>query len=228
MQLQRLDSELDAVQRRLAAVEAALGESESVRATRREAEEKRALARRWAARQRELELQIGGLVDKIQRDEQRLYSGVIHSARELSDLQAEVASERRRQQHLEEELLNVMIEREGAEAAQTAAEERLRAAEEAWATEQAKLQAEREGLQARLRVLQQERSEVVSRISTEDLTLYRRLRERKGGIAVAFVQDDACSACGVAVTPARKWQIREGQLVTCGNCERILVIAEHR
>ena len=224
LRLQALDSEADAARRRLAEAEARLGESEALRRARQELEYARALLRQREQRQRSLEAEIGGLAEKIAQDESRLYSGSIRSARELADLQAEVLSEQRRRGRLEDDLLTAMIEREEAEAAHAARQADLQQVEAEWSAVQAALQAECEQLRERLRELAEQRSALLPKIAPGDLAVYQNLRQRKGGVAVAQVVDDACSACGVSVTQGRKWELREGQRVTCSNCERILVL----
>jgi DNA repair ATPase RecN len=88
--LQCLDSDVDAKRRRLAEVEAMLGESETLQQARRARESAQALAQEWAQRQRNLELENQGILDEISHSEQRLYSGTIKNPKELADLQAKV------------------------------------------------------------------------------------------------------------------------------------------
>ena len=52
---------------------------------------------------------------------------------------------------------------------------------------------------------------------------YQALRRKKGGTAVAQMNDGICEGCGVAVSQSLEWKLRQGELVTCGNCERIIV-----
>jgi predicted nucleic acid-binding Zn-ribbon protein len=221
--LQCLDSEADAKQRRLKEVEPALGESEALRQARRPVEDARAQAHRWALRQRDLELESEGLGDKISRSEQQLYSGAIKNPKELDDLQKDITSLRRRQQQLEDELLEAMIERENGESAQADAQKRLDEVQARWSVQQADLLSEREALQGRLAEIAQARAALVTEIEAEDLAVYLPLRRRKGGVAVAQALDGACSVCGVALSPSLEWQLRQGKLTCCGNCERILV-----
>ncbi len=221
--LQCLDSETDAKQRRLAEVEAALGESEALQEARQALESAQALVQRWALRQRDLELEIQSPSDKISRSEQRLYSGTVKNPKELADLQAEIASLRRRQQKLEDDLLEAMIEREEAETAQAQAEEHLNETQTCWSAQQADMMFEREALQAQLAEIEQARTSLLPSIEAGDLATYQALRHRKGGLAVAQVHDGACSVCGVAISPRLEWQLRHGEPACCNNCECIIV-----
>jgi len=223
LHLQSLDQEEGVKRRRLAEVEAALGESEALKQARRALESTQAQVKRWTLRQRDLELQTQGISDKISRSESRLYSGAVTNPKELADLQAEVASLRRRRQKLEDDLLSAMIEREEAQAAQDEAHQSLDETQARWSAQQSDLLAEREALQEKLADLQQAREEVLPSIDAGDLAAYQALRRRKGGIAVVEVVNGACGGCGVGVSPGLEWQLRSEGLGTCSNCDRIIV-----
>jgi len=221
--LQCLDSEKDTKQRRLSEVEAALGESDALRQAGQALEHTQALIKKWALRQRDLELETQGLSDKISRSEQRLYSGAVKNPKELADMQAEVAALRRRRQKLEDDLLKTMIEREEAEATHAQAQEHLDETQAHWSAQQADLAAEREILQEKLAEIEQARAALMPGIEASDLAVYQALRRRKGGLAVVQMHNGACGACGVAVSPNLEWRLRQEELVYCGNCERIIV-----
>jgi predicted nucleic acid-binding Zn-ribbon protein len=221
--LQCLDSEGDEKQHRLAEVEATLGESKALQQARRALGHAQSLIQKWMLRQRDLELEIQGLSDKISRSEQRLYGGAVKNPKELTELQAEVAALRRRRKNLEDDLLEAMIEREEAEATHDRAQEHLNETQTQWSAQQADLLGERERLQERLAEIEQARAELLPSIEAGDLVTYQSLRRRKGGLAVAQVRDGACGVCGVAVSPSLEWQLRQEGLGYCSNCERIIV-----
>lgn len=221
--LQQLDSEWDAGQRRLVEIEAALEDDRALREARQSVQEAQKRVQTWQTKQRDLELEIESLASKMSRSEKRLYSGKVTNPKELSDLQAEIASLKRRRQKLEDTLLEAMINREEAEAARDEAESRLERVESNRSTQIADLEAEREALQERLAEIEERRASVVPRLDAETLTTYERVREQKGGQAVAQIRHDACSACGVTVPPSAEWKLRQGELIHCDTCGRILV-----
>lgn len=51
---------------------------------------------------------------------------------------------------------------------------------------------------------------------------FRRVAKQRGGIAVARVDGDTCSACRTRIRPALSQQLRRGELVTCEGCSRML------
>lgn len=221
--LQCLDSEVAVKQHRLAEIEAASGENESLRQARQALESAQSLTKKWALRQRDLELETQGLSNKIARSEQRLYSGAVKNPKELADLQAEITSLKRRRQKLEDDLLEAMIEREEAETTRDQAQVHLDETQARWSAQQADLMVEREALQRRLAEIERARAALLPSIEASDLAAYQALRRRKGGLAVVQMRDGACGGCGVAISPSLKWQLRQETLVPCSNCERLVV-----
>jgi hypothetical protein len=222
--LQQLDSEWDARQRRLVDIEAALKDDRALREARRTLETAEKRAQKWYIKQRDLELEIQSLSDKMSRSEKRLYGGKVKNPKELADLQAEIASLKRRRQGLEDMLLEAMIEREEAEEARDEADAALEKTASTWSTRQAELKTEREELGQRLGKIQQEREAVVPRIESVLIATYESLREQKGGQAVTLVRDDVCTGCGVAISPSAEWRLRQGEVCHCDTCRRILVL----
>ena len=221
--LQQLDTERDAKERRLVEIEEALEDDRVLRETRHRLKRAEERVRTWQTRQRDLELEIESLSDKMSRSEKRLYGGKVTNPKELSDLQAEIASLKRRRQKLEDTLLEAMIKREEAETARDEADAHLKDVESKRETRQADLKAERERLQERLEEIERKRASIVPRMDASTVTTYERVRERKGGQAVAFIRDDVCSVCGVTVPPSLEWKLRQGELIHCDTCGRILV-----
>ena len=163
------------------------------------------------------------IAEKAATAEQRLYSGAVTNPKELADLQAEGGSLGRRRQDLEERLLEAMIEREEAEDAASGGRSRLQSVQGDWSSQQSELSAELNGLRADLAALAKERDDLLPAIDEDDLAAFRSLWNRKGGVAVARVESGACGGCGVAVAPSLEWQLRQGEVACCNNCERILV-----
>jgi hypothetical protein len=221
--LQKLDSEREAKQRRLAEVKAALEDESELQRARQALDSAKKHAQQLMIRQRDLELEVDGLSDKMSSSQDRLYSGEVTNPKELADLQAEVSSLKRRRQKKEDDLLTAMIEREEADEARDQAESHLAEVKSRRADQQVALKAEREELQARLAEIEQERADLLSHIDAGDLSTYKRLWDAKDGLVVVNVRDGACSGCGVTISPSVEWEMRQGGPVSCDNCGRILV-----
>jgi len=222
--LQQLDTERDNRQRRLEEIEAALKDDHQLREARRTLETAEKRAQTWTTKQRDLELEIQSLSDKRARSEKRLYGGQVKNPKELTDLQAEVASLQRRRQRLDDALLEAMIEREEAVEARDQARVVLDQTELDWSARQTSLKAEQAEWELRLQAIAQERKAILPRIEPTVVATYESLRKQKRGQAVALVRDEVCTGCGVAISPSVEWKLRQQELCYCDTCRRMLVM----
>jgi len=221
--LQQLDSERDEKQERLEEINARLRQDQALRRAQATLETAEAKIKTLESRQQDLELEIESLAQKTQRSQDRLYSGNVTSPKELADLQAEVTSLKRRRQDLEDKLLEIMIELETTQETRAEAESELETIKTHRAEEHARLRDEKAALEASLEEIAQQREAVLEKIDPRDLARYQNLRSRKGGVVVVEAKDNVCTGCGIAVSPHVTWELRQGNLVRCENCERIIV-----
>lgn len=221
--LQCTDSELDRLSRRLREIEASLGETEELRRARLDLEEAEKALHKLQAKLRDLELENAGLGDKIKANEQRLYGGTVKNPKELTSLQEENAYLRRRRSHLEDVILEVMIEVEEAQERADGARTHLTQVEEQWRVEQERLTAEQAALQDKLHALQERRQTLRTALPPDDLEIYDDLRRRRGGLAVSILKEGICQGCQMSLPSSKAQQARQGDvLVFCGSCDRIL------
>ena len=223
-ELQKIDLTLDASRKRARTVEALLTESDTLRAARQAAEHARDRIAQLRTRLKDFELQSATLDSRIASLDERLYSGIVKNPKELSDLQRDIASLRRHKLELDETLLDIMAEIEDVEREQADVEAELTRVETAWQNDQAALVIEQAHLNEQIEALEAERGAQRANVPPPDLAQYDRVRAQKHGHAVAPLNDGACSACGVQPSASKLAQLRrEDELLTCGNCERILV-----
>jgi hypothetical protein len=176
------------------------------------------------ARLRNLEHEIQSNELKTRTAEQQLYSGAIKNPKEMQDVQQEIESLKRWHSELENTLLETMLVAEEAEAALGQSEEHLAAVVSSRSDEHQRLLGEQSQSQASLEEFKLRRQQVLTEIAPENLKIYTTMRARKNHQPVALMQGNICSVCGVAQTVAIEREVRQGiKLVTCSNCERILV-----
>lgn len=222
-QLQLVDSERDERSHRLAEVEANLGESGDVARAQAAVRETEEGLDQMRAQLRDLELEIAGLNAKLEKNQDRLYSGRVRNPKELSNLQEEAAALRRWRSELEDNQLELMIGIEEEEAELAEREARLRQIEATWRQEQAALLAEKEQLESRLAELKEERESKRTRLGIADLALYDDLRNGLGGTGVVLLKRGTCQGCGVDVpTGVARAVERGGDLNFCPICSRLL------
>jgi predicted nucleic acid-binding Zn-ribbon protein len=175
--------------------------------------------------QNRLEGEIELLEQKISKEEQRLFSGGVSNPKELSTLQAEVEMLKRRHSGLEDELLEVMEQREGA----ATTESSLRSERAAAAEEEERLTATvaelTTGIDSDLAAHTKERGSVAAQIPDGLLALYEKTRDAKGGIGAAALEGHTCQGCHTELPAREVERLRsERGLQRCDNCRRILVV----
>jgi predicted nucleic acid-binding Zn-ribbon protein len=176
--------------------------------------------------QAKAEADVDQVRTRIDRDRERLDSGMVNSPRELENLQSEVQSLHRRQSDLEEVVLDVMERRETAQVTlqqATAEREQLRnelinvtAARDAALAELAE-QAGKAG---------DRRREVTGAIPADLLELYDKLRAQHAGVGAAALRQRRCQGCNLTLNTVDMNTIRaapDDEVLRCEECRRILV-----
>src|SRR6266849_1968525 len=214
--LQTIDLAIAQRQGRLKEVEAVLGQSDAVNAAKHGLESAEQALAPWQTRVRNLDLEIKSVAQKAQTTEQTLYSGRISNPKELADMQNEIGSLKKRQSQLEDELLEAMLHVEESQKSVADAQFTLKSAQAAWAGSQTDLLAEKQRLEAELAKFKTQRQQAATGIDKDALAKYEALRPKKRGQAVALINGDSCSVCGVEQTSQIAQQVRQGnQLVYC-------------
>ncbi len=221
--LQQVDSQTDQIRARLKKIRETLENDLELRAAMEafataENRHKQASA---ALQQSEAEVEKQSL--KIEQTEASLYSGQVHNPKELQDLQMDVASLKKHLGTLEERELEAMLRAEETEKELNAASEKLAEAQSRSKNQNQDLAKESEALNRDLERLEAERSAVIGDLDEQALRTYEQLRRQKRGVAIATVNEDACSACGTTLTASQQQSARSAaQLFYCPTCGRIV------
>jgi predicted nucleic acid-binding Zn-ribbon protein len=221
--LQSVDLEIARNRARLKEIDVILNNDETISLATQQLESAEKSLKPWQTRARELELEIKSVVEKSTSADADLYSGRITNPKALQEIQSEIEALRRRQGQLEDELLEAMLEVEGHQAEVAAASESLSAARATLASTQSDLLTEQQRLNAETAQSEERRKAMAAGIEPANLASYDKLRQRMRGQAVALLQNDGCSLCGVEQTMSNLQAVRSGRaLVYCESCGRIL------
>lgn len=224
--LQQVDTRIGQLETRLRKIQETLENDSELRAAvhrqqAAEQEERHLEQERHAAEEGAHDQQV-----RIQQAEASLYGGAVHNPKELQDLQADVASLKRRLAIVEEQELDAMIKLESAQAARQAAESELATLRSRLGASEVHLLDEQAGISRDLQALQAERQAAVSAVDARQLQAYESLRQGHRGVAVAQVADNSCGACGTTLTAALQQNARHAsELIYCPSCGRILFAA---
>lgn len=223
--LQEIDLALDRARARLQEIEVGIQESEELIEARQVRSEKEEVLNAFRVRQKAIEWEVDEVRAKASAMEAKLYGGTIRNPKELSDLDADVRSLKGQTSRREDALLAVMEEAEAAEAEFRAADSAYSQTASAWQGNREELLKEKARVEPEIARLEALRREQADRIDRASLGLYERLRERRGGIAVARVERGMCQGCRITLPMSLLQKTRAGTgLVQCVSCERILLV----
>ncbi len=175
-----------------------------------------------AKKQRELDGQLELLVEKINKEDKKLYGGSIKNPKELMDIQKEIKSLKEKRDNLELSLLEVLEGTENLEDELKNLVKSLKRMKE----ENDVLMTEHKLVVTQIdEAFQDEtakRDELTACLKEDVLSLYESLCE-KDSLAVADLQDGVCQGCFVGL-PFKELDkiLSSDRLWRCSHCERIL------
>jgi uncharacterized protein len=178
-----------------------------------------------AREQGKAEADVEQVRSRVDRDQGRLDAGQVSSARELENLQSEIASLGRRQSDLEEIVLDVMERRETAQNRRDA----LAAERTVLADQLGEVTARRDATVAEIAEeagkAQDRRAAVAAEEPADLLALYEKLRAQHG-VGAAALRGGRCQGCNLSLNTVDLNRIRAAdpdEVLRCEECRRILV-----
>lgn len=224
-ELQEIDLKLIQSQKRLREIEAKLADNAAVKAAQLAVTKAENTLNPLQVNLRDLELQLQTTRNKRQTTEDRLYSGSVSNPKELQDMQQEIVSLNKRDNDLEDKMLELMMSIEEASDTLDSATINLNQVIEANTAENADLVHERQQLQQAVTILRDVRTEKVDTINDSAIATYEAMRPRTGNRPMSqLTSDNSCSICGVQQNMMATKEIKRGDTLTkCNNCNRILV-----
>ena len=163
---------------------------------------------------------------RIEKDNQRLDAGQVSNARELESLQNEVTSLKRRQNDLEEVVLDLMERRESAQALRdgAVAEGETVNADETAATVRRDVSLTEIEEQADKATAA--RAAVVADVPADLLALYDKISASTGGRGAALLRRGQCGGCRETLSTVEQNEIRAApadEVIRHEECGRILI-----
>jgi len=171
------------------------------------------------------EVDVETVTDRIKKDEARLASGNA-TPKELEQLQHEVGTLKKRQEHLEEIELEIMIRSDA-----------IVARSNTLNTDLASLQTLKDEISGRLKNATDEINKVIADKNTARnlvanqlekplIELYEKIRGNGGGVGAAALVGNKCNGCNLAINAVEMERIKslaKDELLRCEECRRILV-----
>jgi uncharacterized protein len=174
--------------------------------------------------QKRLEADVETVRAREARDQSRIDAGA--SAKEITGLQHELESLKRRQSDLEDQVLELMERRETADATLATAQSGLAAAQ----ADQEQAEERRDGALAEIadatRQHRAKRDEIAGTVPESLLSLYDRIAKQTGSTGAAHLHARRCEGCRIELYGSELAGFRNADphtVLRCENCGRILV-----
>ncbi|HTR03810.1 MAG TPA: C4-type zinc ribbon domain-containing protein [Thermoanaerobaculia bacterium] len=165
--------------------------------------------------------ELGEHKEKLKKYQGQLRS--VQSSREYSAALNEIDGVEKLIRTTEDRFLELEEEIEKARAELTEREATLPAETEQHEERMKDWRAEQRAINEQLTAAREEIARLEAEVPPRDRAEFRRLIDKKHGLAVALVVNGSCSACHVKIRPAALQILKQGrEIVYCDTCKRIL------
>jgi len=221
--LQVIDTKIDRINVRIKAIELSLASDKSIASARASLELASGRVKKQEAQITLIESSANEVRIKLELSESALYGGKVKNPKELQSLQTEIVSLNKRLQALDDQQLGLMVDLETFENEQQLKVKELNQTEAEVLVKNASLKGEYTRLVQERENNKTQQDALLTSLEADSVKMYRELRRKKGGIAVARVVEGACEACGVQLTPSEQQNARSPEMITfCPSCGRIV------
>ncbi|MCL5069517.1 MAG: hypothetical protein M1308_01250 [Actinobacteria bacterium] len=174
---------------------------------------------------RKLEGMITLQNEKIKKNEEKLFSGTITSAKELLNYQEEIKFLKQNNDSVESKAIEFMISIDELKP-------KIREIEKNKAQISSRIEMVKKEVDERTNVisnavkkLKEKRAIVISKIPKDILAKYEETKTKKGGIAVAVLKDRFCDICNMEIPSGEAEKIKDlNKFYKCPLCGRMLII----
>jgi uncharacterized protein len=175
---------------------------------------------------RKAESDVDQVRQRSERDQKRLDAGQVGSPRDLENLQHEIQTLAKRQNDLEEVVLEVMERVEDAQTRRAG----LEAEQEEVRAGLLELSAARDTttseIDAEIAQLREQRQTQAGALDVSLVELYEKIRAQQAGIGAAELRQRRCSGCRLEINSIEMGRLRaadQDEVLRCEECRRILV-----
>ena len=228
LELQSVDVRLNDVRSRLAAFPKKIAEFDArIAAAKAELEQSKAAQLATLKDRKKYELDVEQQKERVRK--YRDQSAQVKTNEAYKALQHEVQMAEDEISKAEDRLLEQMVAGEEYDRRIKAAEKRLKEVEESVRSQRAILDTEKAAADKDLALVESDRKRVTAEVPEDLLDNYERIAKKHGGVALAEVEDEKCSLCGMHIRPHVFQKMRNAnneELFHCETCTRILYYIE--
>jgi len=199
--------------------------NQTLEETRQALAEKERLIEEDQARQRELDLEVASLRDKLSQYKTQLME--VKTNKEYQAMLHEIESAERKIEAKEDQILEGMMAIEEREKVVQEVQREHEKEEKKILGKQSQLESFGAQAESEIVDLRKERGQLEGEMPEELTQQYQRIASVRDGVALAEAKDQSCQGCHVKLRPQLFTEIRTSQrIITCENCNRFLYYAE--
>lgn len=226
-QLHLIDAQLHEIRRRAAALDAGKQIQAELATLSSEFEAKSGHAKTLHAEQTDLELSQKSIDEKLKKIDRELYGGKVVNPREVENLQKEIVVLKSQRSEMDGRILELWEATPPAQQAVEEVQKRIDAKKRDLAEYQKKALQVKAELETQFKERSAQRPIAAKEVPPALLARYEAIRQKHGGIGMARVnKKSGCEACGTNIPTKNVETAKEGKLVTCESCHRILYASE--
>jgi uncharacterized protein len=163
--------------------------------------------------------------DKIKKNEEKLFSGTITSARELLNYQEEIKLLKQNNDNVESKAIELMISIDEWKPKIKEIEKSKAQIDSGIEMVKKEVGEKTKAISDAVKGLREKRVVVISKIPKDALAKYEETKAKKGGIAVAVLKDRFCDICNMEIPTGDAEKIKDlNKLYKCPLCGRMLIM----
>lgn len=171
------------------------------------------------------EIEISSNQETLKKYNAQLY--VVKTNKEYSSLLHEIEEIKRKNSHIEDNILELMENMDSKEKEIKEKTQNLQSAQEEFDRKEREEKEKERILNEKLAQKRKEKEEIISKVDQTLLSKYQRISNAKDGLALVPIVDNTCGGCNMEIPPQTRNEIKVcSKIITCERCGRILYCEE--
>lgn len=172
---------------------------------------------------KDLELRFKTLFDRLTKQMEAMMGGKVTNPREIEALERDIEDLRERADAAEQKRVAVSEQIPAAEAKFNELNEKFSAKKKEYTVAYNQAMRDREAMQAEYKDLVAKHGPLAAKVPSGLIAQYDAIRHKYNGIGMGLIREGkVCGACNTIVPTKSLAAVKEGKLVTCESCHRIL------
>ena len=225
-QIQQIDLELKDLQNQLSSIPSKISRwKDELENYKKEIAETKKEIEKLAIETKEKEIELNGNQETLKKYNAQLY--IVKTNKEYSSLLHEIEELKRKNSHIEDNILEFMETIDSKEKDLKEKKKKLEELQEEFNKKEKEEREREKDLNEKLAQKKNEREKAVVNIDPSFLAKYERISKSKDRLAIVQLIGNCCGGCNVETPPQTRNEIKFGsKIITCEGCGRIMYSEE--